>query len=66
MRAMILALVLSGCAAQQVAPPAPTPPKPAHAIPPDVQLICHQGQWVVVSQLAEMAAIFDASCGPNA
>lgn len=61
MRAALLVLLLAGCATTApIAPVAPT--KPVYSLPPDLQLVCYQGSWAVISKLAEMGAIFDQAC----
>lgn len=32
-------------------------------IPRDLRLICHQGNWAVISDSAREGAIYDAPCG---
>jgi len=53
----LLVILLAGCATPQ------TPPTPKPTLPPDLRLVCHNGEWAVVSELAEMGALFAAPCG---
>lgn len=52
MRFLVLALLLSGCAAQEVKPD----------IPDDLSLTCCRGQLCVISKSADQAMVFATGC----